>query len=470
VSEPKAERPRKPVRKQAETESSGRELVVAAQDIAARGGELPARSLVRAQRAVSRWANPEGGIAWRRELSLAHYRPLAAGASAVVVWPGRAAPWGIVHDRIAAVDVFAGEVLWEADVDVGLAPGAGGPSYEANGLVAGSRWVEFVGVADASRRSSVHPEGHRVLVRATDLRTNRPLWDMGFEGTLYGGLTAPTADLVVVSCREAASRRAVTVAIDAGSGAVRWTIPHPTEAAAERPVPEGGGAPPIVPLLGPWGWAREVWACDPRSGALSWVRSPQDLFGHRRDDPDRYRVWAQVATADSVIVLAAIVEAFPPSGRWPVRESLLCELELATGFVRWQAVWDRKLSDVVAVDDAVVVVHHGDGFEAVDRSTGRLLWQAAAPIDVHFLKPVLAGGQLLHRDGSHLVVRDRATGALRWRIRVGAEHDAAHTAAPVVVGGRVVCRVNGELVAVDLPARYRGAPELPPEELELRTD
>jgi outer membrane protein assembly factor BamB len=429
--------------------STGEVERAAPRDVVQHGRDLHERSLVRAARAATRWVNPGGGVAWRLDLRLASYRPSVVGDDSVVVWPGRPAAWGTAYDRLLALDPVTGEPRWEHD----LAELAAGAPLEP-GEHAAVAWERFVIVA--LQRS----DGAGVEVVGIGAGDGRSRWRVTIPGMLEGPMSAPGGGLVILASSGGAPHDAGAgtgprrvVAVDVATGVERWSRAYPTRRDGAGSAPRDGGL--VVPLLGNWDGVHDIWGCDPATGEVAWVRTSAELLGQPSLEGRGSRLWARAVAGPGVVVLSCIVDDFPAEGRWPVSESVLSELDLVTGFVRWNARWHRKLGDVVGVGRDVVVVHHGDGFEALDRDSGVRRWLARAPIDLYFLKPVLVGRLLLHRDNGDLVVRDVESGSVVWSTSVGIEERPGQDDAPIVVGQRVLCRVNGELVAIDLPQHLR---------------
>ena len=192
-------------------------------------------------------------------------------------------------------------------------------------------------------------------------------------------------------------------ALDAATGAVRWTAPtvstgySPAVANGIMYVAAGGG----------------LYALDATSGALRWTAQTSD-------DP-----WSSPAVANGVVYVGTKVS--------------LDALDATTGALRWTAPTGSMVSSP-AVNNGVVYASAGQNLYAFDATTGSMRW--ASLVGSGPSSPAVVNGVVYVVSGDLLWAVDAANGLALWVGRVG------NTSAPAVANG-VVYVGGGPLYAFD---------------------
>jgi eukaryotic-like serine/threonine-protein kinase len=210
--------------------------------------------------------------------------------------------------------------------------------------------------------------------------------------------------------------RSVVQALDASSGAVRWTHELDWSAGSNGfkavSVDETSGLVAVASL-------RSLVLLDARTGGLRTVLSAAG-------NP--------IAGAEAHIAGGVVHAAFVGT---------VAAFDAESGRERWRQessdIWESSL----AVAEGRCFVHAGGGIEAFDTSTGGPLWRYDTPGPGEIEIAAAGGGvYLMSRKVGRVVAVDAATGAERWQINHGTAD--GETRVPPAVG----LVVNGDLVHV----------------------
>lgn len=168
-----------------------------------------------------------------------------------------------------------------------------------------------------------------------------------------------------------------------------------------------------------------TYAVDLADGKLDWRSIP----------PVTARFYLLRLTPVPGTVLTAAVTELQPSRRFVYASAV------ATGRLRWS----RPALGVLGADREVTVLRTVTAVEAVDTTTGALLWRHRVPrIDVHAEIPQAAltsGTVVVPQPGSPALALDRRTGRVGWR---GPESSSA-----IGIGDVVVTSTMEQVTAVD---------------------
>ena len=244
--------------------------------------------------------------------------------------------------------------------------------------------------------------------------------------------------------------------VDLAAGSTRWSLGATplTELSGYQSLPEHN----LVLMYGPTAASPlSLVAVSIDSGLVRWRQDT--LFAHVKDLPKHARKLAltvqqpPLEDTDSTLILY-------PSRGGPMR------LDLATGALLWRADtladeeprWAPAGYARIAADSAAVYVPYGKRLMALDRETGRVLWNRTTEFPsfpaevVPTARGILVRGYYKKKDPSDAIagsleLLDRASGASRWPKPVREIHDAA---AMLVADDTVYLAAKPSLMALDL--------------------
>lgn len=240
-----------------------------------------------------------------------------------------------------------------------------------------------------------------------------------------------------------------------GAEAVTDAPGHPAIACAP-------GSVPLVPLP-PAQLRRDTALRPPLPPVEQWPQHRRDAErGARGASTDTAEHWWRAAVPGPMRAPAGIVgdRVFVGAHRTGVLEAH----DRRTGALIWRAREPNWIHQDAVSDGAIVAVGFGDnggslrgrspgGVAVHDAATGARLWTAFADGAV-MTAPVLSDGLVLSAtSGGELAARDRLTGEIRWRRRLGGW---SVMGSPLLVAGRLF--VPGDRNALDVYALPRGEP------------
>jgi inosine-uridine nucleoside N-ribohydrolase/outer membrane protein assembly factor BamB len=312
-------------------------------------------------------------------------------------------------DRLYAVDVESGTLVWSRDRDLG-----------------GPAWVEVALSPEAVFYRDISVDLDELVsssVGAADRATGAELWSVALDPEVEGGPRTPAySDGVVYYGVE----RVGLVAADASTGETIWTFDAPMAVNAGA-VAVIAGAVYLGALDG------SVYAVEALSGEARWrVRSPLSTLG----------VTSTPAVADGVVYFGS------DSGQF-----------LAVAADSGEILWETKVDQTRGLPSSPTVadgrVYFGSlalgdafgGLFALDVDTGEEAWRFGEPGGFVLSSPVYHDGALYFLSEGNLFVVDSSTGQERWRFEIGGSSDDS----PVVVDGIVYFQAGSSYYAVAPP-------------------
>jgi len=251
-----------------------------------------------------------------------------------------------------------------------------------------------------------------------------PAWRTNIGGATHISSPVVAGGTVYIGAADDDNRGLAGVyALDAATGTVRWHFP--TTASVKHTVAVADG---LVIAAGVDG---AVYGIEAANGKERWRYS--------LGDPLQRWMFSAPVVLDGV-VYAGVGPSFSA-------------LDAATGKEIWHskglgADWISGLcSPAVDADRVYVPVNWSKGLSAVDRRTGKLLWDDSKGFRTSHATPVLAGGMLYYPADGNLHALDPATGAEQWSFPLPGGWTIA---TPAVAGGTVLAGSGeGRLYALD---------------------
>jgi outer membrane protein assembly factor BamB len=254
--------------------------------------------------------------------------------------------------------------------------------------------------------------------------TGEPVVRWRYEAIADGRVNSQPAvvDGVVYAGAGDYGKPGVVLALDAATGALRWTTDLPGEAVSSPAV--AGGLVYIASVYD------GLYALDAATGAVRW-QAPLPSGGHDISSPAVVGGTVYVGDMSSPAVVDGVVYCGGGAGFGMAGPGQVSAFDAATGAPRWQTEMP------------------GAGIAALDAATGAVQWVFATGAPV-VSSPAVAGGLVYAGDDAgYLHAVDIATGRERWQAELG----AVTSGAPAIAAGVVYAgSANGRHVPADLVA------------------
>jgi outer membrane protein assembly factor BamB len=306
-------------------------------------------------------------------------------------------------------------------------------------------------------------------VYAVDAKTGQEKWSHPYNG----GTTSPSAIALGVAFFNSGC---CLYAVDAYNGREKWKFDYGSGGSIDSPVVAGG----VVYSNDSMGGrlhaidatsGRELWALDTKGAiegeiavdesAAYFFRSPRMNDAVLSGEDDLYAVdlqsgkvkWKYHTGAGANVAAPTVADGlvYIRSARGSSGDEYLVALDTATGREVWAYTlprWDSGTTAVVAAQGMVYFGIDGniisDGsLVALDAKTGQEKWRNDRDPSVEWVDPVMAGG-LLYISGfpsradldsmeARLHGIDAATGAEKWRVKIGGGNNRVPTLADDVI-------------------------------------
>lgn len=364
------------------------------------------------------WA--ESAWAWTAALP-------GAGNASPVVWDGRiytaSADEAAGRRFVTAHALADGKLLWTRELPGPIDRHHAQNSSASGSVAADARGVYWVwGTRDGVRVEAFSHAGE-------------PRWhvDLGrFEGEHgFGTTPAVCRDLLIVSIDQDGT--SAIVALDAATGAERWRLPRESAKAgyATPLVVDGGGAEP--PLVLVTSMAHGVTAIDGLTGRVLWE---QKCFPKR--------------TVSSPILAGPLVIGTSGDGGG---DNLLAAVRPPAGpgaAAEVAYTLDRSIASYVptplVVDEFMYLWGDRGVVTCVRAATGETVWRGRVG-GTYSASPIAVGDTIrnVSADGEAVAIRRGEAFEVLGRVPLG----ETCRATPAIVGGRMVFRTAGRLLALD---------------------
>ncbi len=256
-------------------------------------------------------------------------------------------------------------------------------------------------------------------VLCLDARTGRTLWRAPSPlGDVRGSVTVHEGRVYAVT------GEGWTVALDAATGQSLWHRPLEPDYRTGRPL--AINQTPPVPT---------------RAGLLvnDW-QSPQHLLGHATGRP--------LARIDGNVGYYAAFASVFDGVMYAARRGGAMALRLPSGQRLWSVEEKARSTSAPIVVDGRAYYTASSSVKALDASTGRTVWQAAAP-NAGYLNPIpVVWDDLVLVNGTDLTAVDRASGQRRWLVPCARDASRFERSRRQAIGGSSSPVVAGDLAYV----------------------
>jgi outer membrane protein assembly factor BamB len=336
-------------------------------------------------------------LLWTANTTGTNYEESAVIVVGGIAYIGSCSNHGAGHDKLFAIDVATGDILWSNDTG----PGYVGPTVDGDTVYIGS---------------STHGSDptHEYLF-AFDRFTGQRLWKVSIYGGIAESIQVDSQHLYFCSSTE----NTMIYCVNKIDGSTAWTYPTGFQECPNKPMLKDGaiyGAFFDDITIG------KMYKVNTTSGLLIWSK---DLSAGP---------WDNSITADGFgrIFLAIMGDATMNS----YRES--------DGGLIWSRSLHASPLSFNAVHNGSVFIADNEGYVyCFEASSGTLRWETKVGGVCDISSPTLSGGLLFigtrdEADGALLALSE-TTGKILWRYCVG----SSITAPPSVADGRMFCGSDG---------------------------